>query len=101
VSLPSRHLRRLSYFPLTGEPGREFTDLCRWQVDQQLGEIKLRIHIMSTACACQILQCGGTRPPRGLPTNKELFQHGSFCSIILEQTFCERGGFDRYKIAED
>ena len=76
LGLPSRHLRCLSYFPLIGEPGGEFTELCRWQVDQQLGQIQLRIHIMSVRLA----SVAAVRPPRGLPTNKEFLQ---FSTVVL------------------
>jgi hypothetical protein len=61
-------------FPLVGQLPGQLADGQGWQVDQQLREIELWIHVVSAAGAGQAGRGAAVRPPRGLPTKSEFFR---------------------------
>jgi len=76
--------------PLIGQPHRQFASAGLRQVQQRLREIVLRVNAVPAAGAGQACQ-DRSRPPRGLPTNREFFRLSTTRFISRSLTLLSMG----------
>lgn len=84
----------MSKLPLIGKQGGEFSDRDRGQVDEQLCEVELRIHVMTSASTCQASQdCRGSSTAwvadeaRDLAIKNHAF-HLALADVVPTVEFC-------------